>query len=338
MPELRKIIISRTDSIGDVILTLPVAGILKQLLPECEIIFLGKSYTKDIVESCRHIDMFIDWDCLLKEQPKARTEFLKGINADVFIHVFPVKEIAKIAKDAKIPLRIGSTGRYYHYTFCNKLVPMTRRRSHLHEAQLNLKLIQTLGGEKNYSLNSLHEYYGFVSQNPLKDDIKQDLKSDKFNLILHPKSKGSAREWGIKNFCKLIEILPKDKFRIFITGTKDEGDLLKKDLINNFPEVNDLTGRLSLKELISFIDFADGLVAASTGPLHIAAALGKYALGLYPPIKPMDPGRWAPIGKNAEYFVIEKNCSKCRKIKQCECLLSISPEIVKNKLLSWLNG
>jgi ADP-heptose:LPS heptosyltransferase len=337
MPEVKKIIISRTDSIGDVILTLPVAGILKQLLPKCKIIFLGKAYTRDIVEACRNIDQFIDWNSLLVKNQANKIEFIKSLNAEAIIHVFPVKEIAEIAKLAKIPLRIGSTGRYYHYTTCNKLVPMSRKRSHLHEAQLNLKLIRPLGGERNYSIISLQDNYGFENQNPLSEEIKQMLKRDKFNLILHPKSKGSAREWGINNFSRLIEILPRDKFRIFITGTKDEGEFLKKDLINIFPEIIDLTGRLSLKELISFIDNSDGLIAASTGPLHIAAALGKYTLGLYPPIKPMHPGRWAPIGKKAEYLVLEKNCSKCRKESQCACLQNISPEIVKNKLLSWLN-
>ncbi|MBK7669733.1 MAG: hypothetical protein IPJ32_21845 [Sphingobacteriaceae bacterium] len=32
---------------------------------------------------------------------------------------------------------------------------------------------------------------------------------------------------------------------------------------------------MTLKQFISFINNADALVAASTGPLHIASALGK---------------------------------------------------------------
>lgn len=67
---------------------------------------------------------------------------------------------------------------------------------------------------------------------------------------------------------------------------------------------------MNLKQFISFIAAADGLIAASTGPLHIAAALGKVALGIYPPIKPMHPpGRWAPLGKNASYLVLEKKAA-----------------------------
>jgi heptosyltransferase III len=333
-----KIIISRTDSIGDVILTLPVAGLLKKLVAGCEIIFLGKSYTKDIVSSCKNIDHFIDWELIRQQDNKSRINYFQNLHADVIIHVFPVKEIAHLAKQAKIPVRIGSTGRIYHYFNCNRLVALSRRRSLLHEAQLNLKLLKPFGANDEYSFSEVAENYGFTIDFPLKAELKRLIQNDTFNLILHPKSKGSSREWGMENFSKLISILPENQFRIFLTGTQEEGNLIKKELIDPYPNVINLTGKLSLKELISFINEADGLVAGSTGPLHIASALGKNTLGLYPPIKPMHPGRWAPIGKRADYLVLDKNCSKCRKNNKCECLTGISPETVKNKLLTWLHG
>ena len=65
------------------------------------------------------------------------------------------------------------------------------------------------------------------------------------------------------------------------------------------------------------------LVAASTGPLHIAAALGKKAIGLYAPMRPIHPARWKPIGSNAQYLVINKNCSDCRKTQNCHCIREI---------------
>ena len=333
-----KIIISRTDSIGDVILTLPVAGFLKKLLPDCEIIFLGKSYTKDIVSSCKNIDHFIDWEMIRQHDRETSVTIFQNLHADAIIHVFPVKEIARLAKEAQIPVRIGSTGRIYHYYSCNRLVALSRRKSVLHEAQLNLKLLKPFGAKEAYSFNEIAENYGFSADIALKAEFKQLLQNDKFNLILHPKSKGSSREWGMQNFSKLISILPESKFRIFITGTQEEGNLVKQDLNDPYPNVINLTGKLSLKELTGFIHEADGLVAGSTGPLHIASALGKNTLGLFPPIKPMHPGRWAPIGKKADYLVLDKNCSKCRKTNTCECLIGISPESVKNKILTWLNG
>ena len=155
----------------------------------------------------------------------------------------------------------------------------------------------------------------------LNPEFERLLSKDKINLILHPKSKGSSREWGINNFKDLISLLQKDKYNIFITGTAEERELIKNyesgitnkandsypdyysigelknmdKTIFNYENVKDLTGKFSLSQLISFINSADAIIAGSTGPLHIAAALDKCAIGLYPPMRPIHPGRWAPI-------------------------------------------
>ena len=56
------LVLSRTDSIGDTILTLPMAGMLKKTFPGCRIVFLGRSYTRDVVAVCRHINAFLDYE------------------------------------------------------------------------------------------------------------------------------------------------------------------------------------------------------------------------------------------------------------------------------------
>lgn len=323
MPE--RIIISRTDSIGDVILTLPMATLLKQLLPGCTVIFLGSSYTKDIVACCPDVDEFYDW----------KTADLADIKADTIIHVLPRPELAKAARRAKIQNRVGTTNRLYHWWTCNWLIRLSRKNSDLHEAQLNLKLLGFMEGvKKEYSLQEVVGLMNFKSAKASCDAV-QYIDNQKFNLILHPKSKGSAREWGLDNFKRLIEILPADSFKIFICGTENEGAMVRDALLST-PRENtvDLTGKLSLADYIAFIDHCDGLVAASTGPLHIAAALGKHALGLYPPIRPMHPGRWACIGKNAKVFVTDRQCDECRKTQDCRCMRMIEPEMLKSYLVN----
>jgi len=331
----KRIIISRTDSIGDVILTLPLAGILKKEFPASYLIFLGRTYTKAIIETCEHIDEFADWDLISSMDNDQAIEEFRKLKADSIIHVFPRKEINSLARKADIPIRIGTKNRTYHWVGCNKLVKLSRKNSELHESQLNLKLLSPFNINKEFSLEELQQYYGFNKLKELSKDIIALIDKDKFNLILHPKSKGSAREWGLDNFAKLIEILPKDKFKIFITGTTVEAELMNDQLISKYAnDITDLTSKLDLSKLIAFINQADGLIGASTGPLHIAAALGKHALGIYPPIRPMHPGRWSPVGQNAFCFVVDKECNECRKISVCECMHSISPEMVKEKLES----
>jgi ADP-heptose:LPS heptosyltransferase len=338
---LKKIILSRTDSIGDVVLTLPMAGVLKKYLPGCHIIFLGKSYTKPVIEACENIDQFLDWDEF--QMPDARCR-IEDLNADIIVHVFPDRTICKLAKKAGIPLRIATSHRWFTPLYCNELLHFSRVNSDLHEAQLNLKMLEPLGIKTEFSLTEIPEYYGLtklasvkaIGNNNPSSLIRNPSSVIRHSLILHPKSKGSAREWGLENFSGLIELLPKEKFKIFITGTMEDGLLMKGFLEKNKEKVTDLTGKLSLSELISFIAASDGMVAASTGPLHIAAALGKHVIGLYAPMKPIYPRRWAPLGKNADYLVFDKEgCTDCKRIADCTCIRNIKPEEVAGKLVNW---
>ncbi len=330
----KRIIISRTDSIGDVVLTLPLAGVLKANLPDCELIFLGRNYTRDVVSLSKHIDNFISWDEVENEGEVQKNDFLKRQKADTIIHVFPNHHIARAGSKAKIPYRIGSTGRLYHYRYCNKLVPLSRKNSPLHEAQLNFKLLKPL--LRNIEVPTLKEIetqYGFRNETGNNEKFQTQLDPKRFNIILHPKSKGSAREWPLQNYSTLINLLPDNRFKIFVTGTMDEGTLIEEFLKENKGKITDLTGKFTLKELIGFIGDADGLVAASTGPLHIAASMSKLAIGIYPPIKPMHPGRWAPIGPNAHYIVKEKECTDCKKSLHCKCINEISPQEVLDLII-----
>ena len=87
---------------------------------------------------------------------------------------------------------------------------------------------------------------------------------------------------------------------------------------------------MSLRQFIAFINHCDILIAASTGPLHIAAAVGKRAIGLFAPMRPIHPERWKPIGKQAHYLVLNKNCSDCRKTMDCHCIREIKiMEVIK---------
>lgn len=329
-----RIIISRTDNIGDVILALPVAGAIKKAIPGAYVIFLGKSYTEDIIAMSECVDKFVNWDVIKKQTKHAQIRTFERLKADYILHVFPERRIAKIAKKARIPRRVGTTGRLFHWNTCNKLVAFSRRRSGLHEAQLNMKLLKPLGIHQHFSLAEISALYQLTPPNILPEKYRDLLSNEKFNLILHPKSKGSAREWGLKNYAELITRLPREKFNIFITGTQEDAQDIEMDRIRKFPEVIDLCGKLSLVEFISFIANADGLVACSTGPLHIAAAVNKFAIGIYPPIKPMHPGRWAPLGINAHYFVSDKKCNACRNSLSCECIEQIKPQQIYDYLMS----
>lgn len=285
-----KILVSRTDNIGDVILSFPMLGIIKEHYPNCTLFFLGSNYTRPIATRCRHIDHFIAEEDLTIDK-------LMEMELDVFIHVFPKKHLAILAKKAGVPIRIGTSHRIYHWSTCNKLISFTRVNSYSHEAVLNLNLLSPLSIKNNYTLENLHCYTGWVSKNDHHDIIS----NDKTNVLFHMKSNGSAVEWSVKNYLLLANLLPSDKFTIYLTGTDDEKDIIESECPEIFvlSHVKDMLGKFTLDEFIDFVEAADGLVACSTGSLHIASTSGIHTLGLYPKKRPMHSGRWSPIGPNS---------------------------------------
>jgi len=322
----KRLIISRTDNLGDVILTLPLAGYLKSMIPGLNITFIGKKYTQPIISQCSFVDSFLDREEVIQDPHQ-----LAMVRADTIIFVYPDKELARVAKAVQIKRRVSTAHRWYNWLYCNHLVDFSRIRSNLHESQLNFKLLKPFKLDRDISTNELIPFYG------LKDyefDFSSLISGGKFNLILHPMSKGHGREWGLQNYLQLIKRLPVDKFSVFITGLKEEEDLIKHELpqLLTHQGVTNLMGKFTLQELHSFINKADGLVASSTGVLHLAAALGKYTLGLFPPIKPIHPGRWGPIGENASYLVRELECFRCTGGTPCACMNAITVNQVSERV------
>ena len=320
---MKHILISRTDSIGDVVLTLPMAGVLKEHFPDARISFLGRAYTRPVVERCVHIDTFFDWNqiagCELSD-------------IDTIIHVFPRKEISRWARRQGISTRIGTSHRPYHWTTCNRLVKLGRKKSDLHEAQLNLQLLRPLVKQLTIPFGQLPSYYGWLPSADDRQPYDSFLSNDKFNLIIHPKSQGSAIEWPIDYYLQLARLLPADQFHLIVTGTSSEGKAIEKEgpELLQMENVCNAIDAFSLSGFIDFIGQVDGLLACSTGPLHLAAASGIRTLGLYSSQRPIHAGRWGPVGFAAEWL------SATDESLSSPALTGITPEEVSRKLLNWV--
>jgi ADP-heptose:LPS heptosyltransferase len=297
-----RIIVSRTDRIGDVVLTLPLCALLRSQLG-AEVVALGRTYTRPLLEASAHVDEVLDWDMVSPADQATQGDFLSAAHADAIVHVFPRPDIARAALAARIPLRIGTSHRWYHWLTCNALEHFSRKRSMLHEAQLNVRLARRLLGPAIPPLSSLAPLTAITPRASLPQSVATRLREDRFRLVLHPGSSGSAREWPLAQWKALAESLDPTRVQVLVTGSATEGAALREWIASLPPGVEDLTGQLELAELIALLGRVDGLVAASTGPLHLAAAVGIHALGLFAATPPIHPGRWAPLGPQAEVLV-----------------------------------
>ncbi|RDC64807.1 glycosyltransferase family 9 protein [Adhaeribacter pallidiroseus] len=333
---VKTILISRIDAIGDVVLTLPMAGWLKQHVPGARVLFLGRSYTAPVVACCQHVDQFLNWDDVKELPVVEQIQFFKNQRISSIIHVFPNKQIAQLARKAGVKQRIGTRNRWFHWFTVNYLVTLSRRHSPYHESQLNFALLRPLGLKVIPTLPEVTACLDFSEVENLPEKWQKILKNNKPRIILHPKSRGHGREWGLEHFGALARELHQQGWQVFISGSSHEHDLLRSWLQQVAPWVTDITGKLSLPEFISFMKACTGLIASGTGPLHVAAGLGIHALGLFPPIKPMHPGRWAPLGPQAEYLVLPKDCSDCRKNPgACVCIQQIRVAEVVSRVQQW---
>ena len=311
--KISRIIVSRTDSIGDVVLTLPLCIWLKSNYPQATLVYLCKRYTKDVVECFESVDEILLLEDLENSDHNTRNSLLQS---DLILHVFPNKMVASWAKQARIKYRIGTSHRLFHWLTCTIRVSFTRKNSPLHESQLNFNLLKPLGLNTIPSLEEI---------NSLPNGFRVPITNAPFNpgyVILHPLSQGSAIDYPLNKYVALAEILVRRGKQVLITGTAKEGSRIGS-AFNHLSGVENVCGQFSLSELITLISNAEALIACSTGPLHIAGILNVKAIGLFSARVPIHPGRWRPLGNQSIAMVNDPYCNQCARGEYCQCITEI---------------
>lgn len=294
MNKYQNILVSRTDKIGDVILTLPVLSEIKRLMPDSKLSFLVSNKLGDLLHHYVDIDnLFFIEDC-----SSDLLGFLKSEKFDAGINVFPRFNIALAMFRARIKTRVGSAYRFYSPLF-NVRVKEHRKFAVKHESDYNLNLLSFLN--KNISYDKVFKFKYSDS-----DFCNLKSKLHNFNLnsryvIIHPGSKGSAVDLPVDKLMAVVDYITNNfsDFKVVLTGSVDD-----KPVINSFIEkfgdcVSDVSGLLSLKELLIFIDKSYLFISNSTGPIHIAGALNKNIIGFYPNSAPVNAVRWKPLSNNS---------------------------------------
>jgi ADP-heptose:LPS heptosyltransferase len=341
MKELNRLLIVRTDRLGDVVLSLPLSKIIKDKYPDVEISFLLRGYTKDLAEG----HPFIDHIILLEEENGspdllANIRKLRSMSFDACLVVYPTFRIALILFLAGIKERIGTGYRWYSILF-NKRIYEHRKHGLKHELEYNLNMLKLLGID---TVDNSKIAFDLGVENDALDKVsglleKKKVKPDVPMIIVHPGSGGSAVDLPISRLKELVSNLSSaSNAQIVLTGSKAEISICNQLEIDK--KIINFAGLLTLKELIALISLSGILVANSTGPIHIAAALGKYVIGFYPKIPECSAVRWGPYTDRKFIFSPIIECGNCTK-KQCEelnCMNSIDLKNVESKIMELLKG
>ena len=291
-----RILISRTDRLGDLILALPLVETIKLRYPECHVDVLPSLYASPILEGNPRISKIVRvQNDQLKSSKLYRKDLLHRLRMNEYkavIALYPERQICRLFYKAGIPERIGTVGRF-HSVFFNHHLFHTRKANLKHECEYNLDFLEFFRDGETVKWPTV-----YTAEKDLRNArrILNEAGVGEDFIVLHPGSGGSAERWPLEKFLKLYVMLKEAGLEIIISGSSDEGELIERASQKLKLEVNHIAGETDLRTLAAVLSLARAVVANSTGPLHLAVAVGTKVVGLYPGKRIMSPVRWGPLG------------------------------------------
>jgi lipopolysaccharide heptosyltransferase II len=151
-------------------------------------------------------------------------------------------------------------------------------------------------------------------------------------IILQPGARRINKRWPVEFFADLVRRLaPVHRdIRFAILGSRDERPLGEAIVKADSQRCLDLTGKLGLLEMVEWIRASELMVTNDTGPMHVAAALGRPVIALFGPTEPRRTGPYGQIQNALQWTLPCVPCMKprCHYFKPFECLRALGPETV----------
>jgi heptosyltransferase-2 len=305
MPKHSRILVVRTDRVGDVVLATPLIRALRSTFPHAHLAALVRPYTRDVLLHNPHLDEILVDDPTGAHAGRtgfwAQVAMLRSKRFDTAMLLLPTERMAWMLFAAGIRTRIGvGTKLYEVLTFMrtvsrNKYVPLR------HEADYCLDLGRAIGVR----------WTDLTTEVFLTDDERRAAASrlrdagieptTSLLVGMHPGSGKSAPNWRIGRYVDLAEqILERHpSASIVVTGSEAEREFSRAFAGLTPTRVVDMVGTLTLRGLMAMISHLSLLVSASTGPMHIAASLGVPTVSLFCPLTACSPRLWGPQGNRS---------------------------------------
>jgi ADP-heptose:LPS heptosyltransferase len=313
--EVKKILVVRTDAIGDLLLATPALEALRARFPQTHIALMVRPYNQFVVKNNPSIDELIVEDLYDRFHFGHKIGFgkylewigrIRAKKFDVMINLAGDFPYALIGFLAGIPCRIGDRGRVAYSWLYNYKVNQRLNSWALHEVEHNFELLAPLGIELN-SAGQCRLYPDADKLEAAAQLLHDHGLAGKKIIGVNVGTSGTNKAWALNNFVELIKRLSVEyQTKIVLVGGPKENELNKQIL----PELGETAvnlGGLPVELFIALLKQLDLYVANDTGPTHLAAALGVPEVVLYTS-KYQQPARWAPWGNRHKLI---KNVSSC---------------------------
>jgi lipopolysaccharide heptosyltransferase II len=295
----RRIVVVRTDRLGDVVLATPLVRALRNTFPDAHLAALVRPYARDVLVGNPHLDEILVDD--RDGAGRGARGFWRGVAAlrrrrfDTALLLLPTSRAAWMLFFAGIRRRIGVGHKFYEVVTGMESVSRHGYVPLRHEADYCLDLGRRLGVRATDLDTEI-----FLADED-RDRGAQVLASagagaEHVLVGIHMGSGGSSPNWTPERYLDLagaIAARAPARTRIVFTGEERIPRLPASD------RMLDLRGGRPLRELVAVISRLHVLVSSSTGPMHVAAALGVPTVSLFCPLPACSPTLWGPRGNRA---------------------------------------
>ncbi len=283
---MKRILIARLSALGDVVCSLPVASALKRAFPESQLVWAVDRRFAGIVRCCGAVDEV--WEIVPKGNP-LRWPVPEG-PFDLALDLQGLLKSALIVGRARAETRLG-----YHWQregaafFSSRVLPDP---SSFHIVDQYLDVARAAGAEVHraeFGLESLEEDRAAMRTLLAESDL-----TERQFVLLNPGAGWASKRWPAQHIATLIDRLAAQGVRTALLGAAADRAVAEEVLALSTAGPADLTGRTNVRQLVALADLCAVHVGGDTGSSHLAAALGRPAVGLY---SITHPRRSCPYGQ-----------------------------------------
>ena len=332
-----RILFIRPDHVGDVLLTLPAVAALRRALPRARLGYAAPPAAAAVAERCPHVDETLAVGFPAIGGPKAdgrgwgaRLGAEAARLADRFDAALVVRPddpwSGELVAAAAIPVRVGFDMPRTRPHLTDALPPPADRHVAFDGFDLADALLARLAAGARTARTLDARLLPSADDEDEARHVLADLDADEPPVVLHPGSGWPLKNWPAARWRRVaVGLARRFDTRPLVAGTAAE-QALTRSVAHGTPAI-DVAGRLSLGALMAVHRQARLVVTTDSGALHVAAAMGAPAVGLF---GPGDPFRFAPLAPPDRMRIVRAGlpCSPCGTLEHPPCGALVEPACV----------